>query len=178
MADPLSPLVDILRAAYETPGVYLALVFLYAIAVAVVLPIPIEFALVAPILTNRWDFVIGIAFALAAGKTVGAWLIFLLGLNVEGTIRGWSRRWRFAEWFVEKAEAFVRKTGYAGLYILLSIPLMSDTIPLYIYSLFNAEGRALNRNMFLIANFLAALNRVALLVLLFFLSVDLINGGA
>jgi len=177
LADALSPLVEFLTAAYNNPAVYLFLVFLYAVAVAVILPIPIEFALLAPLFEERWGYVIGIAFALAAGKTVGAFLIFLLGLNVEGTIRGWSRRWRVAEWFVTKAEAFVRKTGYAGLYILLSIPLMSDTIPLYIYSLFNEEGRALDRNMFLISNFLAALNRVAVLAFLFVAGLSLLNGG-
>jgi len=64
----------------------------------------------------------------------------------------------------------VRKTGYAGLYLLLSIPLMSDTIPIYVYSVFNAEGKALERNMFLLANFLAALNRVAILGAIYFLA--------
>jgi len=45
---------------------------------------------------------------------------------------------------------------------------MSDTIPIYVYSVFNAEGKTLERNMFLIANFLAALNRVAILGAAFF----------
>jgi len=44
---------------------------------------------------------------------------------------------------------------------------MSDTIPIYLYSLFNEEGKALSLRMYLIANFLAALNRVAILVVLF-----------
>lgn len=175
MAGPIDDLVGILQAVYDNPAAYLVLVFLYAVAVAVILPIPIEFALLPPLLTGRWGYLAGITVALAAGKSVGALLIFLLGIRVEGGIRRWSERWRFAAWFVRKAEAFVRKTGYAGLYILLSIPLMSDTIPLYIYSLFNEEGRALDRNMFLIANFLAALNRVALLVVLFRVGVDLLS---
>src|SRR5216110_445464 len=62
------------------------------------------------------------------------------------------------------------KTGYAGLYLLLSIPLMSDTIPIYVYSHFNQEGKALERNMFLIANFLATLNRVAILGAIWFVA--------
>ena len=50
---------------------------------------------------------------------------------------------------------------------------MSDTIPIYVYSLFNAEGKALERNMFLIANFLAALNRVAILGVAFAIGANL-----
>jgi hypothetical protein len=68
---------------------------------------------------------------------------------------------------VKWCERFVRKTNYIGLYVLLSIPLMSDTIPLYLYSLFNEEGRALNRTAFLVANFLAAWTRAGALVLIY-----------
>lgn len=177
MADIWTDFVDFLLAAYANPFVFLPLVFLYAIAIAVVLPIPIELSLVAPIVDRQWGYLVWIAIALAAGKTVGAWLIFFLGVRVETSIRWWSERWRFAKWFVDKAELFVQKTGYLGLYLLLSIPLMSDTIPIYLYSLFNKEGRALERNLFLLANFFAALNRVAILAGLFLIGVDLIRGA-
>ena len=151
----------------------MVVVFFYAVAVAIILPIPIEVALLLPLAFNQWDYITGITLALATGKTVGAWLIFVLGLRVEGPIRAWSTRWRFAAWFVQKAEKFVAKTGMAGLYVLLSIPLMSDTIPIYLYSFFNPEGQAFERNMFLISNFLAALNRVAILVVLFLIGISL-----
>ncbi len=173
MADPLTPLVDFLTTLYNNPIAYMVVVFFYAVAVAIILPIPIEVALLLPLAFHQWDYITGITLALAAGKTVGAWLIFVLGLRVEGPIRAWSTRWRFAAWFVQKAEKFVAKTGMAGLYILLSIPLMSDTIPIYLYSFFNPEGQAFERNMFLIANFLAALNRVAILVVLFLIGISL-----
>ena len=173
MADPLTEITQFLLDAYNTPIVYVTLVFLFAIAVAVVLPIPIEIVLLPPLLEQRYGYLAGLALALAAGKTVGAFLIFVLGVNVEGSIRKWSHRFRFVEILVSKAEKFVRRTSYTGLYVLLSVPLMSDTIPLYVYSLFNEEGQALRRNMFLIANFLAALNRTAILVVLFFLSFNL-----
>ena len=106
---------------------------------------------------------------------MGAWLIFLLGLNLEGSVRKWSDRWSVARWFVAKAEKFVGRTGYTGLYLLLSVPMMSDTIPIYIYSVFNEEGKALERNMFLIANFLAAVNRVAILAMAFVIGANLIH---
>ncbi len=177
MADIWTDFISFLLGAYANPYVFLPLVFLYAIAIAVVLPLPIELSLVAPILDQQWGYLAEIALALAAGKTVGAWLIFLLGVRVEDTIRWWSERWRFAKWFVDKADLFVQKTGYLGLYLLLSIPLMSDTIPLYLYSLFNKEGESLERNLFLVANFLAAVNRVVILAGLFLIGVDLIRGA-
>ena len=65
------------------------------------------------------------------------------------------------------AERFVRRTNYLGLYVLLSIPLMSDTIPLYLYSLFNREGKTLGRRAFLVSNFLAAWTRAGFLVLIY-----------
>src|SRR5437879_2188437 len=127
------------------------LAFGYAILVAIILPIPIEIALVKPLADQNFGFLLGTGLAIAAGKTLGAWLIFIFGLNIEGSIRKWSARWRVADWTVRKAENLVQKTGYAGLYLLLSIPLMSDTIPIYVYSVFNQEGKALERTMFLIA---------------------------
>lgn len=175
MVDLIQSFINALQAAYNDPFVYVLIVFAYAVAVAVVLPVPIEVALIFPLLDGRWGYLAGITLALAAGKTFGAWLIFILGVKVEGTVRFWSKRFRIADIAVQKAEAFVRKTGYTGLYILLSIPLMSDTIPLYIYSIFNEEGQALRRDMYLIANFLAALNRVAILVVLFRVGVDLLT---
>jgi hypothetical protein len=166
----LVDLIRILLDSYNTPWIFILLAFGYAILAAVFLPIPIEIILVKPLSDQNFGFLLGTAFAIAAGKTLGAWLIFVFGLNIEGSIRKWSARWRAAAWFVAKAEKLVQRTGYAGLYLLLSVPLMSDTIPIYVYSLFNAEGKALERNMFLLANFLAALNRVAILGAIWFVA--------
>ncbi len=177
VADIWTDFINLLLNAYGNPYIFLPMVFGYAILIALILPIPIELSLVAPIVNQQWGYLVGIALALAAGKTLGAWLIFVLGVKVETTIRWWSGKWRFAKWFVEKADLFVQKTGYLGLYLLLSIPLMSDTIPIYLYSLFNKEGKSLERNLFLGANFFAAINRVAILAVLFLIGVDLVRGA-
>jgi membrane protein DedA with SNARE-associated domain len=168
-------LLQILTDAYHTPWLYLLIAFVYAVLVALVLPIPIEIALLAPLIERNWGYLTSIAIAIAAGKTVGAWLIFWLGLNLESSVRKWSDRWSVARWFVARAERLVSKTGYTGLYLLLSVPMMSDTIPIYVYSLFNEEGKALEQNMFLIANFLAAVNRVAILSVAFVIGANLIH---
>ncbi len=177
VADLFTDILNVLLGAYGNPYVFLPLVFVYAILIALILPIPIELSLVVPIVNQDWGYLALIALALAAGKMAGAWLIFVLGVRVENAIRWWSERWRFAKWFVDKADLFVQKTGYLGLYLLLSIPLMSDTIPIYLYSLFNKEGKSLERNLFLVSNFLAAINRVGVLVILYKVGVDLISGA-
>jgi hypothetical protein len=44
---------------------------------------------------------------------------------------------------------------------------MSDTIPLYLYSLFNEEGKALDWRAYLISNFLASWTRAGILAFVF-----------
>ena len=89
-------LIQILLDSYNTPWIYLVLAFGYAILAAILLPIPIELILVKPLSDQNFGFLLGTAFAIAAGKTLGAWLVFVLGLNIEGPIRKWSARWRAA----------------------------------------------------------------------------------
>src|SRR2546428_11602113 len=87
------------------------------------LPTPIEIALLLPLIDGRWGYLTGIALAIAAGQTVGAGLIFLLGLNLEGSVRKWSHRWRVALCFVAKAVKFVWRTGYIGLFCFAIVPI-------------------------------------------------------
>ena len=87
-------------------------------------------------------------------------------LAYEARLTG-AKRYKIAGRFVRWCERFVRKTNYVGLYVLLSIPLMSDTIPIYLYSLFNEEGRAIDQRAFLVSNFLAAWTRAGFLVLVY-----------
>ncbi len=159
---------EIINATYGNPPVYLSITFGFSVLVAIILPVPIELVLLLPILAQQWGYLGVIIFFMAAGKTVGAWAIFFLGLRVEGGIRRWADRYRWIDRFVKWAARFVQRTGYVGLYVLLSIPLMSDTVPLYLYSLFNAGGKSLSRRAFLVSNFLAAWTRAGFLVLIYF----------
>lgn len=163
----LEDIVAWIAAAYNTPAVYLSMTFFFSILVAIILPIPIEVVLIAPLVGHQWGYLGSIVTAMAAGKTVGAYLVFRLGVRVEDNIRRWASKYRVADRFVKWCEIFVRKTNYVGLYVLLSIPLMSDTIPIYLYSLFNEEGKALDWRAFLVSNFLAAWTRAGILAFIF-----------
>ncbi|MEE9341311.1 MAG: hypothetical protein V3V21_06570, partial [Thermoplasmata archaeon] len=124
-------------------------------------------ALIWPILSGDFVLFVGATLTIAIGKTVGAWAIFFLGIRVEDNIRRWSEKYRFSKWFVGLMTRFVRRTRHVGLLILLSIPLMPDTVPIYIYSLFNTEGEVLSMNVFLGVNFVAGVIRSAIVAAVF-----------
>jgi hypothetical protein len=58
-----------------------------------------------------------------------------------------------------KSERFVRKYGILAMYVIMSIPGMVDTIPLYVFSIINHEGTLIRLKDFALANFLAGINR-------------------
>jgi membrane protein YqaA with SNARE-associated domain len=163
--------------ALGEPRVLLPVLFLYSILIAVVLPIPVELVLINPAFSDP-AFFAAAALTIGAGKAVGAFLIFHLGVNLEGGIRRWSERLRFFALLVRFCEWLVRKTNYVGLYLLLSIPFMTDTAILYIYALFNppadpqkagagGERHALRLAPFILTNFLGGVTRVALFLFVF-----------
>ena len=168
-------LIAVLQDLFNNPVIYLLATFGYSILVAIILPIPIELALLPPLLTRQFGLFAWAALAVAAGKTVGAWLIFRVGLRVEKSIRFWSDRYSWARRIIAGLSKFVEKTGYIGLYVLLSIPFMSDTVPIYLYSLFNEEGKWLSERTYLLSNFLAAINRSAIWVLIFLAGAPLLG---
>jgi len=162
----------------ENPYVFFPVLFVYAILIAVILPIPIEFILLIPAVYTNPAFFLGTALTIGLGKAVGAWLIFFLGVNLEEQIRGWSDRIKLVGTLIRFCEWIVKKTRYVGLFVLLSIPMMSDTAVLYVFALFNppaandANGRpvyerhTLKMIPFVVTNFLGGITRVALFVFL------------
>ncbi len=163
-------LIGLLRDFLGNPAVYLFLVFVYAILVAIILPIPIEIALVWPLYEHNLLLFIAVILVMGLGKAIGAVAVLFLGLKVEKTVYYWSRKFKWFGKVVHYLDLFVQKTGYIGLFIILSIPLMTDTVPIYIYSIFHGEGKEPSKSYFGIANFLAGLTRgiiIAAVVILF-----------
>jgi hypothetical protein len=60
------------------------------------------------------------------------------------------------------------------LYVILSIPLMVDTVPVYLFSLFNQKGQMQIR-YFALTNFLAGVTRAVIVYVIFlYLGVKLV----
>jgi uncharacterized membrane protein YdjX (TVP38/TMEM64 family) len=147
--------VDILTA---DPLTFLVLLFLYSVAAAVALPIPVEFFLLA----NRTVDPIVSAIVLGLGKGAGAIVVFYLGFKVNPWIERWMGRHKAVGRLLKGLETFVRRTGWPGLLVLLATPFMSDTAVNYFYALLNEEGRAIGRGSFVAANVIGGTARALL----------------
>ncbi len=137
---------------------YLLGLFLYAIAAAVVLPVPVE--LLLP-LYPQIDPAIK-AVVLGLGKAVGAIAVFYVGNKVNPWIERLMGRHPSGAKVLNALELFVRRTGWVGLTVLLAIPFMSDTAVNYFYSLLNEEGQAVTRWQFVLANLIGGIVRAYL----------------
>ncbi len=156
----IDDMMQFLSAAAGNPALYSILFFIYAVLATIILPIPVEFGLfMSPSIHPALKAII-----LGAGKSVGALLVFYIGVKVEDDIRKWSQVFPWYKRFVEKMGAFVAKYGYYALFIMLSIPLMLDTVPLYLFTLFNKEGKGMERNKFALVNFFAGVLRASIVL--------------
>jgi hypothetical protein len=159
--DIIGLFIGFLESLANSPVEYAIVLYFYSIATAILLPIPVEVGLfLAPslgILTK--------SLIVAAGKATGCILVFYLGLKLEKSIRLWSEHIFFIGWFVKFMEWFVSKTQYWGLYFLMSVPFMPDTITLYLYSVFNKD-EIMTPNYFVVVNFMATINRCMIVIFL------------
>jgi len=198
MADILGQLMDYLQANQTDPLTYLLVFFLFSVAAAIFLPIPIEIGLV----WNPGLFFPLKALDLGIGKAVGAIAVFFIPSKVGAAARRLGRwgplrhlraglgvaaeksgidqlrlykrlrhrrlapavtpappSWGWLRWLSRKSEGFTRRYGIIAMYIIMSIPGMIDTIPLYIFSIINKERTLMTLRDFALANFLAGINR-------------------
>lgn len=161
----MTDLMSWLESFTHDPAVFLIIFFIFAVAAAIILPIPIELGLFigAPFIPYPL-----LAITLGLGKGAGSIFVFEVGAKLEPKIRRWSERWKWFGRFIRASEAFVAKYRYYALYVLLSIPLMLDTVPLYLFSLLNKEGEAMDIKWFAYTNFLAGITRAAIIGVLFY----------
>lgn len=156
-------LIDLLSQHEADPVVYLLMFFVFCVLAAIILPIPIEIFLV---IDPSVPFALK-AIVMGLGKGTGAIAVFFIGAKVEKAVAKFSK-WGWFKWLLEKSEAFVRRFGALALYIIMSIPGMVDTIPLYLFSILNKEGHLMTLRDFTVANILAGINRAMLIYTLFF----------
>jgi len=151
----------------NNPVAYGIVFFLYAIAAAVFLPIPVEIGLF-----NSSVHPIGLILILAVGKGVGSFIVYYLGIGIRTTIKKWTEAGQLSKRIIDACEGFVRKYGYVGLFVIMSIPLMIDSATLYLFSILNpdnSEGYALRIRQFVLINFFAGLLRGSIVFLVFYI---------
>ncbi|MDW5563784.1 MAG: hypothetical protein SA339_11205 [Methanomassiliicoccus sp.] len=146
--------MHLLEVSSNDPLSFSVIFFVYTILAAVFLPIPVEVGLFFSPATPVWIKIV----LMGLGKMFGSILVFSIGLKVGDGVRAWSSKWNWFTSLVRGCEWMVRKFHYLGLYLILSIPLMTDTVPLYIFSVFN-EQQVLGLRWFALTSLLAGISR-------------------
>ncbi|MCJ7463721.1 MAG: hypothetical protein MUO81_03165 [Thermoplasmata archaeon] len=201
MADILQQLMDYLMNNQVDPATYLFIFFLFCIAASIILPIPVEIALI----WNPGIFFPIKALVMGLGKGAGAIAVFYIPTVLKKIARRMHRlgpmrrirrvtgatakrlgmdrwriftrltskrprrseleipRWGWLRWIAGKTEMSVRRFGVLAMYLIMSIPGIPDTIPLYVFSIINTKGTLMTLRDFATANFLAGINRAFLI---------------
>ncbi|MBI5000795.1 MAG: hypothetical protein HZB92_04620 [Euryarchaeota archaeon] len=175
--------MDWLWGMISNPWAFLLVFFVFCFLAAIILPIPVEIGLLGLAAYKYSLFGLSLfpsffvlALVLALGKGLGAWAVFYIGVKIEEDIRYWLK-WRAFQWLFEKCTWLVSKLGYLGLYIILIIPLMTDTVPLYLFSLMNRDGKVFNMKFFVATNLLAGFARAINVGILFMAGYGYMLGG-
>jgi len=163
MTDIWTQLMDYLSANQADPLTYLLIFYIFCVAAAVILPLPVEIALVA----NPGIHIAVKAAVMGLGKGTGALAVYFFGRKIDETVGQYAKRWRWYNWLLVKSEKLVRKYGYVAMYAIMSVPGMVDTIPLYIFSILNKEGELMTLWGFVAVNILAGVTRAFLIYGLF-----------
>jgi len=160
-------LIDILLQSYADPLTYSILFLIYVILAAIILPIPVEIGLF-----NSNIHPVILIIILAAGKGIGAFIVFFIGQKVRGKIDTVSigTNWKITKKILSHLEKFVKDHGHYGLFIIMSIPLMVDSITLYLFSLLNPVDKrsSLNSTKFVLINIAAGGMRGILILIIFY----------
>ncbi len=116
----------------ENPWIYLPLLFVYAVLAAVLLPIPVELGLLDPFVSP-----VLLVLTVGAGKALGGALVFPMGARMGASIERYLVRFprliRPYRWI----EASIGRHGYGALFAFLSIPFMTDSVPVYAFAILN-----------------------------------------
>jgi membrane protein YqaA with SNARE-associated domain len=157
--------IEILTQSFQNPFLYSLIFFIYSVLAAVILPIPVEIGLFNPYIHPA--LLIGI---LGIGKGVGAGIVFIIGTNVRSLLKKFNSSTPFLTKILFYCEQFVRKYGHIGLFIIMSIPLMFDSVSLYLFSLLNPkEGtgkHALAKRRFILINIAAGIVRGSIIIII------------
>jgi hypothetical protein len=145
-------LIDLMLNAVGDPIAYSIIFFIYVVLAAVILPIPVEIGLfnsnVSPVI---------LVVIMALGKGVGAFIVFEISYRARRFLKGALGGGVLTKKIVGASERFVRRYGAIGLFIIMSTPLMIDSVSLYLFSLLNPheEDDAVQKRTFVAINLVA-----------------------
>jgi len=155
-------IIDVLINSFGDPLTYSFIFLIYVILTVLFLPIPVEIGLFNPFINP-----VLLLCILALGKGIGAFLVFIIGLKIRKIIKKISFGTPFLKKIITYCEKFVKKYGYIGLFIIMSIPLMIDSVSLYLFSLLNSEENgktSLVKSKFVLINIFAGATRGAIIL--------------
>ncbi len=108
-----------------------------------------------------------------AGKGVGTFIVFYISQTLRKKIKDVSigKNWKITKKVILRLEGMVRRYGHYGLFIIMSIPLMVDSITLYLFSLLNPteEKSVLTSTKFVLINVAAGMVRGIIILSIFWL---------
>lgn len=143
------------------PFTYSVLLMVFTVLSVIFLPFPVETALFISSLSPLYKAII-----VGIGKAVGSAIVLRIGAGIGDIMNSRTMQLGIAKKVVNFCNYLVARFHYFGLYIILSIPFMVDTVPVYIFSIFNEEG-FMEPGAFAVVNFLAGVNRVLIILLIF-----------
>ncbi len=156
--------IELLTQSFQDPIIYSFLFFVYSVLAAVILPIPVEIGLF-----NPYIHPLLLISILAVGKGVGSGIVFIIGSNLRSFLKKFNSSTPLIKKILYYCEVFVKKYGYIGLFIIMSIPLMIDSVSLYLFSLLNPEEdsgkHALAKRRFIIINIAAGFVRGTIIII-------------
>lgn len=93
----------------------------------------------------------------------------------SGRARG-AMSWGWIRWMMRGSEKLVRRYGYPAMFVIMAIPGMIDTVPLYIFSILNKEGTLMTVRGFVLTNIAAGITRAAIIWIIFYaLGIEIFN---
>ncbi|MFB6145046.1 MAG: YqaA family protein [Candidatus Nanohaloarchaea archaeon] len=143
------------------------LVFIYSFLVAVILPLPSEIVLAAPIGLGMTEMqrLVALMVVSGLGKALGSLVALQAGMTAKkaGKKSGLAEKTGFdlVAWSQSKTFQAVRKYGYIGMAMALSVPFFPDTISIYAFSVLENDWLR-----FTAAAFVGSVGRLFVTVLL------------
>ena len=142
-----SDLLGALEAAVETATgpAGLAIIAVYSFLIAIVLPLPSEIVLLAPLdlglgRAGRLGLIILVS---GLGKAAGSVLALRIGNEAKqyGPLIRWLQRSRFdvVAWSERRTVTIARKWGYVGLALALCVPFFPDTLSIYAFTVLEED---------------------------------------